>query len=67
MFASDDQEGGKQSASAAALEQVKLWETVIGLRISLQRSLDISNKLPTSNLIDAMDSNEQGKQQGNID
>ena len=30
---------------------MKLWETIIGLRISLQRSLDTSNKLPGSDFL----------------
>lgn len=65
MFATTGEvEDGKQSASDAATQQVKLWESVIGLRISLQRSLDASNKLPSSDVInDVMDGNEQGGQQ----
>ena len=67
MFAKgkqDDVEEGQQSASTAATEQVKLWETIIGLRISLQRSIDTSNKLPRSDFItDAIGKNEKGKEQ----
>jgi hypothetical protein len=48
MFAEvdDDHEDEQQTVSTAATEQVKLWETIVGLRISLQRSLEAGNKLP---------------------
>ena len=67
MFAtgkSDDVEVGQQSASTAAIDQVKLWETIIGLRISLQRSLDTSNQLPSREFISQVtDGSKAGGQQ----
>jgi Apoptosis antagonizing transcription factor len=61
MFAEagDDREDKQQSASAAATDQVKLWETIIGLRISLQRSIDTSNKLPNADFISHTVRNDQ--------
>ena len=66
MFAEDgyDREDKQQSASAAATDQVKLWETIIGLRISLQRSIDTSNKLPSADHIShAVRSDQAGANQ----
>ena len=66
MFAEDgdDREDKQQSASAAATDQVKLWETIIGLRISLQRSIDTSNKLPNADHIShAVRSDQAGANQ----
>lgn len=66
MFAEDgdDREDKQQSASAAATDQVKLWETIIGLRISLQRSIDTSNKLPNADHIShAVKSDQAGANQ----
>ena len=67
MFATgknDSVEVGQQSASTAATEQVKLWETIIGLRISLQRSLDTSNKLPGSDFLSsAVSDDKAGKKE----
>lgn len=53
MFAEvdDDHEDEQQTVSTAATEQVKLWETIVGLRISLQRSLEAGNKLPGSEFL----------------
>ena len=61
MFAEagDDRDDKQQSASAAATDQVKLWETIIGLRISLQRSIDTSNKLPNADQISHTVRNDQ--------
>jgi hypothetical protein len=36
----------KTIASVAATEQVTCWENILGLRISLQKIIDIGNKLP---------------------
>ena len=67
MFAEvdDDQEGEQQTVSTAATEQVKLWETIVGLRISLQRSLETGNKLPGGEFLDyaATTSDTQSEQQ----
>ena len=67
MFAAgrdDDDDVEQQSASTAAIEQVKLWETIIGLRISLQRSLDTSNQLPSNECFtEAVESSKTGGQQ----
>ena len=46
MFASSS--SARSSSANAAADQVKAWEASLGLRISLQRSLDLGNRLPHS-------------------
>lgn len=55
----DAVEEEQQSASTAATEQVKLWENIIGLRISLQRSLDTGNKLPGKDFLSSLADNDK--------
>jgi Apoptosis antagonizing transcription factor len=45
MFAAS-YSGGSNAAAQAALTEVKLFESVLGLRISLQKPLDCCNKFP---------------------
>jgi Apoptosis antagonizing transcription factor len=61
MFAEvdDNLEDEQQSSSKAATDNVKLWETIIGLRISLQRSLDIGNKIPGAEFLDQFSSSDK--------
>lgn len=66
MFAEvdDDHEDEQQTVSTAATEQVKLWETIVGLRISLQRSLETGNKLPGAEFLSHLaTSDNQSEQQ----
>ena len=47
MFDESSSSGSVRSLSAvAANEQIKSWESFLGLRISLQRSMDLGNRLP---------------------
>ena len=40
------------AAAALANEHMKAWEKTLALRISLQKSLDIGNQLPTESVLD---------------
>ena len=47
MFDEGSSSSGSRSLNAvAANEQIKSWESFLGLRISLQRSMDLGNRLP---------------------
>jgi hypothetical protein len=59
MFASPKNESRAITTSNYAKQQLQTWESLLSFRISLQRSLDLANKLPAFPLDDVLENTDE--------
>ena len=52
-------ESDQHAVSAAAVRAVQGWEQLLGLRISLQKGLDVANQLPAFNMDGLLEEEEE--------